>query len=828
MLLWLKNNTVDEYSYMKYHQKSITNDKIICYHCGDECLNSEIHIGEKIFCCNGCKLVYELLKEKDLCAYYSISQTPGSSPPESGISSKHRYLDDETVRRQLLNFTDGNISKVTFKIPGIHCSSCIWLLENLYLVDEGVIDSKVNFLRKELSLSYFENKTSLRTIVEVLSSIGYEPEINLASLQKKVQKSTDKELYLQIGVAGFAFGNIMLLSFPEYLAINEKIDQQFVSFFAYISIFLALPVFFYSSMGYFRSAFNSLKQKAINMDVPISLGIITLFLRSIYHIGSGEGTGYLDSFAGLVFLLLIGKLFQKKTYDTLSFDRDYRSYFPLSATKKVNNDEVNIPLEHLTFGDRILLSNKELIPADAVLIKGPALIDYSFVTGESTPVEKNSGDIIYAGGMHMGSQIELEIIKEVSQSYLTQLWNDDTFSKKKEGSKITSLANVVSKYFTFAVLSIAALSAMYWLPDNITLAVNAFTAVLIVACPCALALSTPFTLGNTLRIFGKNKFYLKNVSIIEALAKIHTIIFDKTGTLTYAKGSNPQFVPSKTMPERLNDQEIVWIRSLVKHSSHPLSRRLYSNLRSDQLLPITDFMDYPGKGLMGSVEGNNIILGSEQLISAEEKLDLPAFTSRVQVKINDQYRGFFQIPHNYRKGMGEMIKSFARRFRIFLLSGDNEGEKKNLTQIFGSDQNLLFNQTPFEKLNFVKKIQQETGKVLMIGDGLNDAGALRQSDVGISISEDINTFTPASDAILDGDQFKNLPTFLKFSRISIRIIMISFLISFLYNFIGLYFAVQGTLSPLIAAILMPASSLTVVLFTMGTTALFGKKLGFRI
>jgi Cu+-exporting ATPase len=813
---------------MAITQENTKNKELVCYHCGDQCLTKDIHIGEKVFCCNGCKLVYELLKEKDLCAYYSISQAPGSSPAEAGISTKYQFLNDETVRRQLINFTDGRISKVTFKIPAIHCSSCIWLLENLYRVDEGIIDSKVNFLRKEVSLSFFENRTTLQKIVEMLYSIGYEPEINLASLQKQVQKSTDRELYLQIGVAGFAFGNIMLLSFPDYLAINEKIDQDFVSFFAYISIFLALPVFFYSSMGYFKSAYHSLKQKAVNMDVPISLGIFTLFIRSIFHIISGEGSGYLDSFAGLVFLLLIGKLFQKKTYDTLSFDRDYRSYFPLSATKKSENGEVTIPLEHISLGDRILLKNQELIPADAVLIKGSALIDYSFVTGESMPVEKKSGDMLYAGGKHVGSQIEIEIIKEVSQSYLTQLWNDDTFSKRVEGGKLTTLANTVGKYFTLAVLSVAALAAMYWLPENVTLAFNAFTAVLIVACPCALALSTPFTLGNTLRIFGKNKFYLKNISIIELLAKIHTIIFDKTGTLTISQGSRPQFVPAASMPELLNDQEIIWIRSLVKNSSHPLSRRLYSSFSSDQILPITEFIDYPGKGLMGRVAGNHIMLGSEQFISPGKKMNTPAFNSQVQVKINDKYRGFFHIPHDYRRGIKEMISSLSKKFRIILLSGDNDGEMKNLTKIFGSEKNLLFNQTPFDKLAFVKKIQNKAGPVLMIGDGLNDAGALKQSDVGISISEDINNFTPASDAILDGDQFEHLATFLKFSRISIRIIMISFLISFLYNIIGLYFAVQGTLSPLIAAILMPASSLTVVLFTIGATALCGKKLGFRI
>jgi Cu+-exporting ATPase len=438
-----------------------TKESIHCYHCGEICAGKNIQVGDKIFCCNGCKLVYELLKEKDLCAYYSLTQTPGSTPPESGIKSKYRYLDDETVKRQLISFSDGTVSKITFKIPAIHCSSCIWLLENLYRVDPGIIESKVNYLRKELSLSFREEQTNLRKIVEVLTSIGYEPEISLATLKKEVQKSTDKELYLQIGVAGFAFGNIMLLSFPEYLAIGETIDREFLSFFGYLSIFLALPVFFYSSMGYFRSAYHSLKQKAVNMDVPISLGILTLFTRSLVETFSVGGVAYLDSFAGLVFLLLIGKLFQKKTYDTLSFDRDYRSYFPLSVTRKTKTGEESIPLQKLKIGDRIVLTNKELIPADAVLIKGPALIDYSFVTGESKAVNKISGDMIYAGGMHLGSQIELEIVKEVSQSYLTQLWNDDAFSKQKGESKMTTLANVVSKYFTFIVLTIAALAAMY-------------------------------------------------------------------------------------------------------------------------------------------------------------------------------------------------------------------------------------------------------------------------------------------------------------------------------------------------------------------------------
>jgi len=803
------------------------NTSLSCYHCGELCPQSDISIGDKYFCCNGCKLVYELLKENDLCAYYSLSQAPGTPPAEAGIHSRFSYLDEESLCRQLLTYSDHTISKISFKIPAIHCSSCIWLLENLYRVDAGITESKVNFLRRELRLTFLNDKTSLRKIVETLASIGYEPEINLASVKKEVQKSADKELYLQIGVAGFAFGNIMLLSFPQYLAGDQTIDRTFLSFFGYLSIFLALPVLFYSSMGYFRSALNSLKQKAINMDVPVSLGILTLFIRSVFHILAGEGTGYMDSFTALVFLLLIGKLFQKKTYDSLSFDRDYRSYFPLSVARREQDSESIVPLEKLRVGDRMILRYKELIPADSVLIKGTTLIDYSFVTGESTAVEKKSGDLLYAGGMNAGGRVEMDVVKEVSQSYLTQLWNDDAFSKSSGPGKINELSNRISRYFTFAVLLIATLAAFYWLPGNISLALNAFTAVLIVACPCALALSTPFTLGNTLRIFGKNKFYLKNASVIEAMAMISTIIFDKTGTLTRSTGQEMRFIPATPDSGKLSADEIVFVRSLVRESTHPLSQRLYAALPIVNTLPVSNFTEIPGQGLSGFVSDNELRIGSARFIDRPLEIDASRTASQVMLEINGIYRGHFNLSNQYRAGIWWMIEELGKRFNIQMLSGDNETERPLLTPVFEGDQSLLFNQSPYDKLAHIKKLQKKSENVLMVGDGLNDAGALRQSNVGISLSENINNFTPASDGIIDADHFAWLPRYLKFSRISIRIITISFIISFIYNIVGLFFAVQGTLSPLIAAILMPASSLTVVFFTIGTTTLIGKKLGLR-
>lgn len=789
-----------------------------CYHCGDACSGADIRIGDKLFCCPGCKLVYEILEANDLCSYYSFDQNPGISPRESGLEKKYAFLDDEELIRRLIRFRSDSVSKIILHIPAIHCSSCIWLLENLYRLNTGIKETKVDYLKKELAVTFNEREITLRQLVELLSSIGYEPDINLQSAERQVKDESLKDLYLKIGVAGFCFANIMLFSFPEYLSLGKGIGPSFEKFFGYLNIIVALPVLLYSSTDYFRSAFNAWKQRLVNMDVPISIGIVALFLRSLYDILSGTGSGFMDSFSGLVFLLLIGKLFEKKTYERLSFERDYKSYFPLSVTRKEKDGEQSIPLHQLKVGDRIIIRHGEMIPADAIMINGEALIDYSFVTGEARPVSKVSGELIYAGGKQVAGTIELDVIKEVSQSYLTQLWNEDAF-KKDQHSKITTLANRVSRYFTVIVISIAVAAALYWFFVEKSLAMNAFTAVLIIACPCALALSTPFTLGNTLRIFGKNKFYLKNTTVIEMLARIDSIVFDKTGTLTHGQAVQVDF---KSHTD-LNEDEKNCVAALTRQSMHPLSQQIYSFLRNAQSLTVQEFKEYIGQGISGRIAEKRVRLGSAAFIGAPDRDDHSTPGTRVYLEINGMIRGYFLITNQYRRGLKKTVGQLLRHFQVYLLSGDNSREKSGLLPIFGGESLLFFDRNPFDKLNFVKRLQENGQRVLMIGDGLNDAGALKQSDVGIAIADDVTAFAPSSDAILDGQQFSRLADFIRFARWSMKIIIASFVLSFLYNMIGLSFAVSGTLSPLVAAILMPLSSVSVILFTTGATTLLARR-----
>ncbi|HMT30535.1 MAG TPA: heavy metal translocating P-type ATPase metal-binding domain-containing protein, partial [Bacteroidia bacterium] len=685
-----------------------------CFHCGDTCREDTIHAHEKVFCCEGCKLVFEILDENNLCNYYTLNATPGSTETKKLHSTRYDFLEDEKVKQKLISFTDGTITNITLFIPQIHCSSCIWLLEHLYKLDTGVKRSTVNFLKREVNLVFKEDETSLRKIAELLDRIGYTPHISLENLDKKNQDSSNKTVYYKLGVAFFCFGNIMLLSFPEYFGLEELVDSEFRKLFGFLNILLSLPVLLYADTDFFKSAVAGLRQGRLNMDFPISLGIVVMYGRSLFEILSGTGSGYMDTFAGLIFFMLSGRLFQNKTYERLSFERDYKSYFPVAITVIENGKEMSKAVSEVKRGDRIIIRNEELIPADAIIIKGDANIDYSFVTGENIPIPKKSGDRIYAGGKQMGPTIELEVINEVSQSKLTQLWNESNFGHEESAKNVNSIVDRVSKVFSIVVILIAMGAGGWYVFNNeLPKALNSFTAVLIITCPCALALSYPFTLGNSIRILGNKKFYLKNTRVIEKLSHVNTIVFDKTGTLTKAGEAVIEY-----FGKGFNDQEKIYIHSVTSNSTHPLSRLLTKHLDQSSRIKISSFSEVAGKGIEGIAEGNRIRIGSSGFVKGPLETAInDASKTSVHVSINDGYYGYFTVSSIYREGLIDTVGQLQTNHELHLLSGDNNSERQNLTRYFGHSDNMHFNQSPSDKLTFIKKLQQGQKNVMMLGDG---------------------------------------------------------------------------------------------------------------
>lgn len=805
----------------------------ICYHCGEDCLTESVAFDDKAFCCSGCKSAYQILDMSGLCSYYDLEANPGINLKNTKHRARFDYLEDEEVIARISDFRDTSKVSITLNIPNIHCTSCVWLLENLQKLDPGVLQSEVNFLKKELSLLINTEETTLREVVEQLVTIGYEPEIRLEKLDSKTEKfHLNRSLWLKMGVAGFAFGNIMLFSFPDYLdTTGTGLGGNFHIFFGALNIILALPVLIYSSSDYLKSAFAALSQRGVNLDVPISIGIVALFSRSVYEIITMTGTGYMDSFTGLIFFLLIGKLVQQKTFHRLSFDRDYRSYLPIAVNiLSKNSEEYSVSLDKLLPGKKMRLRNQELVPCDSTLLSDEAFMDYSFITGESEPVAVNKNERVFAGGRLIGRSAVLRTEEKVANSYLTKLWNHEAFTNNDKELKLTTFADKISPYFTVAVLGIAFFAGLYWLQtSDMETALSVFTAVLIIACPCALALSTPFTLGSTLNILSLNGLFVKNHLLIESLSKATSIVFDKTGTLTENESAEVEFVG-----DQLSMEETILVKSVCMNSTHPLNRKVANSLESSFLHHPSNFEEQPGKGILAEIEGIQLSLGSRLFLADQTGVKLQEIPqsnfngSTVHLAINGVYKGFFGIRAGMRNGISKLLESIKEKFSIYLLSGDNETQRSEFTDYFRNEGSLLFNQKPEEKLEFITQLQKKGEQVIMVGDGLNDAGALKKSNFGIALSDDISSFAPACDAILEGNSLGKLDTFIKFSNQSTNIIIASFVLSLLYNTIGLGFAITGNLSPLVAAILMPLSSISVMVFTFVTTRFFARKGGLAI
>ncbi len=896
-----------------------------CFHCGTPCRNDRFTRAEKFFCCHGCLTVFELLTENGLTEFYHLSEAAGVRVNGAAKRDQFKFLDEPAVRERLVDFADARLTRVTFQIPAIHCIACVWLLENLFRLKPGLGQSQVNFPRKEVAIAFDPAGVKLSEVVALLASLGYEPELKLSALDAKPRGHGARRLWIQLGLAGFAFGNIMLFSISGYFGLDAFVGPGFRKMTGLISLLLALPVVTFSALDYWRAAGTSLRQRLLNIDVPIAAGVAAIFLQSAYEVLSGRGEGYFDSLCGLIFFLLCGKWFQQKTYDRLAFDRDYKSFFPLAVTRRKPltrpsatlspsdgerdgvrgvsgeaNQEEQVSLSQLAVGDRLVIRNGELIPADAKLISGPALIDYSFVTGESEPVEKKPEDYLYAGGRQMGGAIEVEMVKAVSQSYLTSLWNQDAFVKGQREA-LNTLTNKYSQRFTKLVMVVAVGAAVFWAFVNPALSLKAFTSVLIVACPCALALAAPFALGTSQRVLARRNIFLKNPYVIETLARVDAVVFDKTGTLTAAGAgrvtwgggaledstggepfqrlaargqeetvelvshsrppSHPRLKPG--FNERggdrtaLSGDEERWLYSMTRHSTHPLPVRIGEALaRENSAEPVRSFLETPGGGMEGSVDGHEVWMGSAAWLESRgvgsaafpplpgliprgqsnepEALEISALNrpegrapemagSVVHVAIDGKYRGCFVLASAPRPETERLVAGLNPGVRIALLSGDNEKERKQFATLLGGAALLRFNQSPLDKLNFIKQ-QQEAGRtVMMVGDGLNDAGALKQSDAGVAVVENVSAFSPASDVIVAAGRVTSLADMLRYAKQSVRVVQAAFLISAFYNLVGVAIAASGRLSPVVCAILMPLSSVTVVAFAGAAATWLGRR-----
>ncbi|RME93880.1 MAG: heavy metal translocating P-type ATPase [Verrucomicrobia bacterium] len=797
-----------------------------CFHCATPCPPDAPEQDGRRFCCRGCLAVYQVLTNNGLGHFYDLGQGAGVRVKEEPASGgRWDYLDDPGVRDRLLDFREGNLARVTLHVPAMHCVACVWLLENLFRLREGIGSSEVNFPRREVSILFDLAKVPLSGVVALLDSLGYPPVLRLDAVEGRRARPSFKRLYLQLGVAGFAFGNTMLFSFPAYLGLEPTAAAGLSRFFGWLSMALAVPVVLFSAADYWKAAWQAVRRRVLTIDFPIALGLAALFGRSAWEVMAGAGPGYFDSLTGLVFFLLCGRLFQQKSYERLSFDRDYRAFFPMAVTRRRGDGEETVPVSRVKVGDRLIIRHRELLPADARLVRGRGLLDYSFVTGESAPVEKRAGDLLYAGGRQMGTAVEVEVLRPVAQSYLASLWSREEVARPRSGGW-AGITDRVSRWFTVTVVGVALAAAAWWAGrGQWGVGLWAFTAVLIVACPCALALAAPFAHGAAQRRLGLAGVFLRSADVVEALARVDMVVFDKTGTLT-APGQEETVWEG----DELTVAERRAVAALAGQSAHPLARAMVRAVgRIERRIEVAAFHEEPGFGLSGEVDGHRWCLGSAAWLrrnGVPAPVGGVADQAEVWCAVNGRLLGRWRFRGRLRPESAPVLRAWRQAgMRLALLSGDQARERDRFAPLFGPDAEMLFEQTPAAKLEQVRRWREEGRVVMMVGDGLNDAGALRASDVGVAVTAGPGEFSPASDVILEGGRLDRLPAAWRLARSTTRLVRASIGVSLVYNAVGISLAAQGLLAPWICAVLMPLSSVSVIALAVGGVRWAAARLG---
>jgi P-type Cu+ transporter len=789
-----------------------------CAHCGDPSGHDSVVFDERTFCCTGCRSVYEILKDHDLCDYYTVDPHAGISQRDADVSDDLSVLDEPFVLRRFTEWSRGDRVRIRFEIPMMHCASCIWLLDRLHTFDAGIHHSDVDFMRKLIHVEYDASMTTASSIARLLVRLGYRPQLAVEGTELETserQRKNVRDLYLRLGVAAFAAGNLMMISAAQYLAEAGAIESTLKMVFDTLSIGLSIPVLLFSASPWFRSAWGALRHRRLNLDVPVALGISVLFLRSIFDIVSGTGEGFLDSFSGLVVFLLVGKIFQQKAFDAVSFDRTHRSFFPLSVRVERGDGDSVIPIERVKEGDVLLVRNGEVVPCDAILLSNAAYIDYSFVNGESIPEECLNGSLIHAGGKVAGTAARLAAVKDVSQSYLASLW--ERSGKRTPRRSYLNLSDRFGTVFTIGAVAIALVGFLAWLPDwHAGLLV--LTSVLIIACPCALTMAAPITLGSAIGRLSRFGIYVKNSETLLELSKVYGVVFDKTGTLSSTRPDVDIQLHRDAGQTAATSVDITFIAALASHSTHPISRavahvagsRIRDRHAGPEEIEVRNVEETVGQGICGVVNGYFIAIGSAPYIEevttkpVDEASDVAAY-----IAVNGRQVGHIVTRPRMRHGVADMVAELRGAMSVRLLSGDTERDREDFLQVFEEGE-MTFDLRPNDKVRQVEHLREEHGRMLMVGDGLNDAGAMAAADVSIGVADGTSTLVPACDVVIPGNMIHRIPTVLRYARTMTKVIQTSLIFTVFYNALGLTLALIGVLSPVLTAIMMPVSSLIVI------------------
>jgi len=785
-----------------------------CTHCQLE-FDETVMITEEnnpnvYFCCNGCQGVYHLLKEDGLDSFYDKIGNATIAPPVETDDNVENF-DLESFKQRYIRTTADGFSKVDLVIEGIHCAACVWLNEKVLDSTDGILEANINFTNNKAKIIWDEDTIKLSKIIEKIRSIGYNAYPYEQSVEDVKVSSAKRDYFLRMVVAVFGSMNVMMIDIAKYAGYFSGIKPENLHLIHMAESLFATIVLFYSGWIFFRGAYYGLKNKIVNMDLLVSGGALITYIYSLTILFGAKGNSYFDSVTMIITFVLVGKylevLGKKSAVDTMD---KIKSQVPLEATVIKDGVKKVVSLDEIVVGDIIEVKNGEKASVDGVSIVKESIFDESSLSGESLPVEKREGDIIYSGTINSGMVMRYKATKNYANSTLSKMVNllEDSLASKP---KIEEMTNELSKYFSITILLLALFTYIGWYlySGDLEKSLIIMISVIVIACPCALALATPIASLVGISWATERGLLFKEAKFIETFAKVTTIVVDKTGTITEGD------LRVKKQSKELNSQDLALLYAMVNSSIHPVSRAIKKYLeqeyKSIEIVELENIEQLGGRGLKAEYKGQTLLGGNSKLLD-ENYIELDSksehtvyhFVIGVRVVVS------FELEDSIKKDAKEMINYFQKiGVKVIMATGDHEKVAKRVADEVGI-RTLYFAMSPLDKVKLLTSLKKEDKTVVMVGDGINDALALSKADVAIAMGSGADVALAMSDVVVLNDSLKGIKESFIISRRTYRFIKQNLFLSLIYNIITIPLAMAGLVVPFVAALSMSLSSLIVV------------------
>ena len=783
-------------------------EKIKCDHCHLE-FSKDVMIEDDghYFCCNGCQGVFHLLSDQGLDAFYKKLGDEKLAPPSQQYEDSSNFNAPAFYERFVTLNRDG-FSEVSLIIEGIHCSACVWLNEKALINMDGVIATNINYTNNKAKIVWDDDVVKLSEIIDMIRAIGYNAYPYDASLQEEKANKERKDYYLRIAVAVFATMNMMTIMVAQYAGYFTGISPEVKHILNLGEWALSTPVLFYSGWPFFKGMYYGIKTKTVNMDTLVATGSLLTYIYSIYITLTRSGEAYFDSVTMIVSFVLVGKFLEALSKKSIADTLDIMSQHLVSDVRVIEDEQiVTKNVNDVKVDAIVVVSSGDRVALDGEVVDGSGNFDESSLTGESEPIFKQKGDAIISGTVSIDADIKYRVTKDYANSTMSHIVSllENAMNNKP---RIQQIANKLSEYFssTILLLSFFTFIGWYFYSSNFEQSFMVAISVIVIACPCALALATPVATLVGLSIASKRGILFKEAAQLETMAKADVLALDKTGTITQGR-------PEVVKEERFVDFDDSMLYSLLQNSKHPIAKAVATHIYKDELLcyDLESFNNIASQGMSAMYKGKMLAGGNAKLM---QKIGVDVTSSSEHSEFYFAYGGellakyeLFDMPREDAKEAIESIKKMG--IAVVMLTGDHQKSAQKVASMV-SIEKFESELTPEGKAAYIEKLHKEGKTVVMAGDGVNDILALAQSDIAIAMGNGSDIAIEVSDVVLLNDTFSSLYDSFKISRRTFRMIKQNLGLSLVYNGITIPLAMAGYVIPLVAAISMSISSLLVV------------------